>query len=203
VSPRIAIIDDEAGVRNSVAAVLATYGYQSRGFASAPQFLAAVARDSFACIVMDIRMPEMDGLQAFQALRGKGVATPVIFVTGHGDIRLAVRCIKAGAADFIEKPINDELLVESIVAAMRSAHKGGQQYIDRVTFAARLARLTPRERTIIELLADGHTSNSIAAVLGISSRTADHHRANVLEKMEAASLAQLIKAFAVYDLGDG
>jgi two-component system response regulator FixJ len=187
---RVAIIDDDAAARHSLAEVLKTYGFAVAEFASGEAFMTSPEWDAYQCILLDIRMPNVDGIEVQHRLRSRNLRTPIIFITGHADIPLAVRAMRGGAFDFVEKPIHDEELSAAIDFAIASSrHETSEPggYFDRV------ARLTPREREVMDLVVEGHSSAAIGAILGVSHRTADHHRARILEKMEVASIAGLIR----------
>jgi FixJ family two-component response regulator len=138
-------------------------------------------------------MPGVDGLKVQKLLRHQHARTPVIFITGHGDIPLAVRAMREGAFDFIEKPVRDDLLTASIDSALKSANDAWKDEAAAKATRERIRQLTPREREVMQLVVEGHSSTAISAILGISSRTADHHRARILEKMGATSVANLIR----------
>jgi two-component system, LuxR family, response regulator FixJ len=175
------LVDDEPAVRDGLALMLSTYGFKVETFASAAALLESVG-DRIGCVVADIRMPGMDGLALQAALARRPVRLPVILITGHGDIPMAVAALKAGALDFIEKPVDDVALVASLRAAFEQA-----------SFNADAARLTPREREIVALIVEGRTGAAIADHLGISPRTVEHHRTAAMEKLGAGSLAQLVR----------
>jgi FixJ family two-component response regulator len=189
----IAIVDDDAAVRRSLAEVLTTYGFTISEFNSGIDFLERGSQVSADCILLDIRMPGMDGLEVQKRLQQRNASTPIIFITGHGDIPLAVRAMREGAFDFVEKPVRDDVLTLSIEAALKSVSRLQSASDEAAAFGERIGRLTPREREVMHLVVEGHSSTAIGAILGISSRTADHHRARILEKLEATSVANLIR----------
>lgn len=189
----IAIIDDDEAVRRSLAEVLSTYGFVITEFSSGTAFLERVSKVSPDCVLLDIRMPGIDGLEVQKRLRQKHPSIPVVFITGHGDIPLAVRAMREGAFDFVEKPVRDDVLTQSIRSALKHVHREQSAQDEAAAFAGRIRQLTPREREVMNLVVEGHSSSAIGAILGISSRTADHHRAKILEKLEAASVANLIR----------
>jgi two-component system, LuxR family, response regulator FixJ len=190
---RIAIVDDDEAVRTSCAEVLKTYGYFVAEYRSGLEFINSSDWNDYHCILLDIRMPHLDGLEVQQRLRERELRTPIIFITGHADVSLAVRAMKGGAFDFVEKPIHDEELNDSILAAIASAGAAAFSEDEVATYIQRVSRLTPREREVMDLVVGGHSSSAIGAILGISNRTVDHHRARVLEKMEVGSIAALIR----------
>ena len=189
----ILIVDDDADVRDSLRALLESAGFQVRDFDSAKAVLAHTALGQGACLIADIRMPDMDGLALQEELLNRRVALPVIIVTGHGDIPLAVRAMKAGAVDFIEKPFDDELLLQSIQRALERGKENRNQASLAQTAAARIGLLTERERQVLERLVAGQANKVIAYELDISPRTVEIHRAHVMEKMQARSLSDVVR----------
>ena len=191
---RVAIIDDDAPARTSLMEVLKTYGYAVADFTSGLEFMATPDIAAFQCVLLDIRMPEIDGIEVQKRLQERGLTTPIIFITGHGDVPLAVRAMRGGAFDFVEKPVHDEELNAAIEAAIASVKREAIEPDSESRHAERLARLTPREREVMDLVVEGRSSAAIGIILGVSHRTVDHHRARILEKMEVASIAGLIRA---------
>jgi FixJ family two-component response regulator len=189
----IGIVDDDKAVRRSLTEVLETYGFNTVEFSSGEEFLETRSKHRLDCILLDIRMSGVDGLRVQKVLREQHAFIPVIFITGHGDIPLAVRAMREGAVDFIEKPVHDDLLTASIESALNSSEHAARDRAGAESIRKRLDQLTPREREVMQLVVEGHSSTAIAAILGISSRTADHHRAHILEKMGATSVANLIR----------
>lgn len=187
------LIDDDDAVRQSLAFMLSASGYAVRVYESAQLFLDAVPTLQPGCIVTDVRMPGMDGLELQLRLKALNVAMPVIVITGHGDVPLAVQAMKAGAVDFIEKPFGDESLLSAIRVAV------GRQTLDAVRAAeiagirARMATLSTREMEVLEGLVQGHPNKTIAYDLQISARTVEVHRANVMTKMSASTLSDLLR----------
>jgi len=187
------IIDDEPAVLDGLQLMLSTFGYACRTFASAEDFLASVTPESKGCVVADVRLPGMSGLELQKELRQRGYPLPVIFITAHGDIRMAVAAVKAGAVEFLEKPIDDTLLIDSLRQALirddaeRSARSRAQDLV------ARLQRLTLREREVMELVIQGFSNSVVGERLGISPRTVEHYRASLMEKMRARNLSELVR----------
>jgi two-component system response regulator FixJ len=192
------VIDDDVEVRQSLAFLLSTAGLAVRVYESAIAFLAA-ARDGIAdgCIVSDIRMPQMDGVELLHHLRKLSIGLPVIVITGHGDVPLAVASMKAGAVDFIEKPFDDEVLLSAIRSALRHQVGDSRKRAEVATIRERLKTLSAREREVLDLLAAGKPNKIMAHELGISSRTVEIYRANVMNKMQAGSLSDLVKMVLV------
>jgi two-component system, LuxR family, response regulator FixJ len=189
----IAIVDDDQAVRRSLVEVLRTYGFDTVEFSSGEEFLNKGHSHHLDCILLDVRMPGVDGLKVQKLLRQQHASTPIIFITGHGDIPLAVRAMREGAFDFIEKPVRDDLLTASIDSALKSGSRTWKDEVAAKVTRERIRQLTPREREVMQLVVEGHSSTAIGAILGISGRTADHHRARILEKIGATSVANLIR----------
>lgn len=189
----IFIVDDDLAVRDSLAVLLEVEGFSPRTFASAESFLEVWSPDLRGGLLLDVRMPGMDGLELLDRLNNSGNELPVVVMTGHGDVPLAVRAMKLGALDFIEKPLTDTVLrnaVRTMIAYEEERHERAseQQEIDR-----RLTQLTPRERDVLEKLVLGQPNKVIAYELDISARTVEVHRARVMEKMQAKSLSHLVR----------
>jgi two-component system, LuxR family, response regulator FixJ len=187
------IVDDDEAVRQSLAFLLSTAGIPVRVYESATSFLAALPTLQPGCLVTDVRMPDMTGIELLQQLRDKDIKLPVIVITGHGDIPLAVEAMKSGAIDFIEKPFAEESILRAVRAAEDRAKKLGRRSDEETQVAVRLAALSERERQVLEGLVAGHANKTIAYELGISPRTVEVYRANVMTKMQAKSLSELIR----------
>jgi two-component system response regulator FixJ len=183
------IVDDDEAVRQSLAFLLSSAGLAVRVYDSASAFLAGLAGVKGGCLITDIRMPGMTGLELLHALKSKACGLPAIVITGHGDVALAVEAMKAGAVDFIEKPFDQEAILAAVRAALERGGEGG----DTTAIAARLASLSERERQVLEGLIAGRPNKTIAYDLGISPRTVEVYRANLMTKMEARSLSELIR----------
>lgn len=193
----IHIIDDEDAVRRSASFILKTSGYAVKPWASGVEFLKEVRHLDAGCILLDVRMPEMDGLEVQRTLQERGVVMPVIILTGHGDVGTAVRAMKQGAVDFIEKPFEKEVLIRAITAAFErlDATRSADSRAEEASVI--IAGLTGREREVLEGLAQGLPNRTIAYDLGISARTVEVHRANVMAKLGARSLSDALRiAFA-------
>ena len=191
--PVVFVVDDDADIRESLQTLLEASGFQVQTFDSASSFLTNWAFDGIACLIADIRMPDMDGLQLQEELVRRKAGLPVIIVTGHGDVPLAVRAMKAGAIDFLEKPFDDKLLLSSVGRALEAAKTAQNSAAEAQRAEARIAELTSREKQVLELLAAGRPNKVIAYELDISPRTVEIHRARVMEKMRAKSLAELVR----------
>jgi FixJ family two-component response regulator len=187
------VVDDDPAVRDGLKALLTVSGYRIEAFDSAESFLAAADRGAVGCAILDIRMPGMNGLELQRELKRRGIALPVIIITGHGDVPLAVAALKAGAVDFLEKPFDSDALLASIAEALRRNAAARVSTFDRDTVAARVAQLTPREREVMDLVVAGHPNKVVADRLGIAVRTVEIHRARVMEKTEARNLSELIR----------
>jgi len=189
----IHIVDDEEAIRRSASFMLKTSGFDVETWASGVAFLKEARTAAHGCVLLDVRMPEMDGLEVQQALLDRGIALPVIVLTGHGDIAIAVRAMKAGAVDFLEKPFEKARLLDAIEAAFaRLDDKAGRA--DRAQDAAVvIASLTAREQDVLKGLAKGLPNKTIAYDLGISSRTVEVHRANLMSKLKVRSLSEALR----------
>jgi two-component system response regulator FixJ len=187
------IVDDDDAVRESLTAILQIHGLAAIGYPSAEAFLLNYSPLPVACAIVDLRMPGMDGLTLLEHLRSRGLMLPVVVVTGHGDVPQAVRAMKAGAIDFIEKPYTNGLLVEAVRKGLDNARAGGPAHVDQQAVRERLSALTGRERDVLQQLVIGHPNKIIAFNLGISPRTVEIHRANVMKKMVAESLSHLVR----------
>jgi two-component system response regulator FixJ len=189
----IALIEDDEAILRSLSMLLESRGIPVNPYASAESFLAARVAPSPQCVVSDIRMPGMSGMELQQELRKRGSAVPVILITGHGDIAMAVQAIKQGAFDFIEKPFDDERLIESISQAIESGHRRRVEQSERALLKARVAELSPRQIEVMRLVADGFSNKEIAHKLNLSPRTVENYRAWMMEKMAAKNLADLVR----------
>ncbi|MDB5734367.1 MAG: response regulator receiver protein [Alphaproteobacteria bacterium] len=186
------VVDDDADIRDSMMMLLEGAGFKVRTFASARQFMAD-ADPKLGCVVADIRMPDMSGLELQEEIARRHSGLPVIIITGHGDVPLAVRAMKAGAIDFIEKPFDDEKMIDSIRRALAAGLKARSESADTRAATDRLALLTPRERDVLDKLVQGRSNKIVAFELGISPRTVEIHRAHIMDKMDASSLSDLVR----------
>lgn len=195
--PVLHVVDDEDAVRRSAEMLLAASGHRTAGYASGPAVLAAAGLDGKGlapgCMILDVRMPGMDGLQLMEELAKRGVTLPVVVVTGHGDVPLAVRAMRAGAVDFLEKPYTEERLLEAVAAALAMGGEAAQRRVEAAKAGAQVAGLSPREREVLGCLVQGMANKVVAHNLGISPRTVEVHRANLMEKLGARSLPDLVR----------
>jgi two-component system, LuxR family, response regulator FixJ len=189
----IYVVDDDDGMRRALDALLSTVGYKTAIFSRPTEFLAKFKPDSAGCLVLDIRMPDMSGLEVQQQLNRMGSMLPVIFITGHGDVPMAVQAMKEGAFEFIQKPFRDQDLLDRINHALKLDAENRSTVARRADIQHRLESLTPRERQVMDLVVDGAANKVIAIDLGLSERTVEIHRAKVMEKMGARSVAHLVK----------
>jgi len=188
--PTVFVIDDQKAVREALGEMLSVSGFSVRTYSSADSFLASVEEPQPGCIVADVRMPGTDGISFVRELQRRCIVTPVVLISGHADVPMAVAGIKVGAEDFIEKPVDDAALVAAINRGLARAYATPAS--DK-SLAAQFARLTQRQAEIFDLVAQGFTNVAIAARLGISTRTVESYRAQVMDKMEAGSVAALVR----------
>jgi two-component system, LuxR family, response regulator FixJ len=189
----IYVVDDDDGMRRALNLLLNTVGYRTAAFASPKEFLETFKPDTAGCLVLDIRMPGMSGLELQQHLNRTGSMLPVIFITGHGDVPMAVQAMKEGAFEFIQKPFRDQDLIDKINHALGQDKENRNTLARRADVLHRFESLTPREKQVMELVVDGAANKVIAIDLGLSERTVEIHRAKVMEKMGARSVAHLVK----------
>jgi two-component system response regulator FixJ len=192
-APTIFVIDDQPSVRDAIGEMLSVFGFTVETFDSATSFLGKVPATRPGCVVADVRMPGMDGIALVGEMIRRGIGIPIILISGHADVPMAVAGIKAGADDFIEKPLDDAKLVAAINRALNrsfAAQDSAKQHDD---LGERFARLTPRQAEIFDLVAGGFTSQAIAAKLDLSTRTVESYRAQIMEKMQAESVAVLVR----------
>jgi two-component system response regulator FixJ len=192
-SPVVHVIDDDDAARDSLSFLLRTAQIEARTYETAPAFLAANKNLSIGCVITDVRMPEMTGIELLRRLRESGNDVPVIVITGHGDIPLAVEAMKFGAADFFEKPYDDEALVAAVRVALNRQEGDAQKQAQRSILDERLTTLSHRERQVLEGLVAGKPNKIIAFDHDISPRTVEVYRANVMTKMQASSLSELVR----------
>ncbi len=195
-SPLIHLIDDDAAVRESLALLISTVGLRVQTWERPDTFLAEFDRQGIGAIVLDVRMPGISGLRVLDTLIAQGVDQPILMLTGHGTVEMCRRAFKAGAAEFLEKPVNDEQLLEALQQAVRLHVKSRERHqADRLA-RERYAQLSEREREVLGLIVAGLTNKEIGRALDLSPRTVETHRAHLFAKLQAESLAQLIRAYA-------
>ena len=190
---KVYVIDDDEAMRDSLGFLLGSAEFDVTLFESAQHFLDALPGVDFGCVVSDVRMPGMDGIELLKQLKASSNPYPVLIMTGHGDVPLAVNAMKLGAVDFLEKPFEDDRLISMIDVALKQAKSGARTESDRADVAARISSLSPRERQIMEGLVAGLSNKLIAREYNISPRTIEVYRANVMTKMQAASLSELVR----------
>jgi two-component system response regulator FixJ len=194
------VIDDDEAARQSLEFLLRSARIEVRTYDSAMAFLEIVPNINSGCIITDVRMPEMSGVDLLRRLKDLQIGIPVIVITGHGDVQLAVEAMKTGAADFLEKPFDDDVLLASVQSALTRGEKDAQRDAERSELKERLAMLSNREREVLEGLVAGHPNKIIAYDLGISPRTVEIYRSNVMTKMKASSLSELVRMALVAGL---
>ena len=187
------VVDDDQAMRSSLKWLIESVGMAVETYDSADAFIRNYYPGRAGCLLLDVRMPGMSGLELQEHFLEHQIKIPIIIITGHGDVPMAVRAMKAGAVDFIEKPFNDELLLESIRNALQLDVEQRSMQTERAEIATRLAHLTPREHEVMDMVTDGRSNKEIAVTLGVSAKTVEANRARVMEKMEADSLADLVK----------
>jgi len=192
-TPTVFVVDDDEGVRNSLRFLLKSVGLTTRALASASEFLEVYTYNQPGCLVLDVRMPGMSGIELQQQLNLRGAAIPVIFITGHGDIPMAVEAMQHGAFDFLQKPFRDQDLIDRIQRALERDARNRTVLAQHVRIRERLESLTPREREVLTLMTRGKPNKVMAAELGVSQRTVEIHRARVMEKSGANSLAHIVR----------
>jgi FixJ family two-component response regulator len=199
--PLVFIVDDDEDMRRALAVLIRSGGYEVAALGSAEAFLQQAVPDRPACLVLDLRLPEIDGMALHQVMQARGGSLPIVFLTGHGDVRTSVRAMRAGAIDFLEKPVEADRLFASIARAIAfdQERRGARESEQAV--AARFARLSPRELQVCHLMAAGLPSKVIAERLGISLRTVKVHRGRVMQKLEAGSLADVVRLVEVLAKG--
>ena len=188
------VIDDDASIRDAVSVLLQTRGLRPRTFSTAEDFLASLKDAGPVCAVVDVCLPGMNGLELQQQLASRGIESALVVMTGQASVPIAVRAMRAGALHFIEKPLDPEVFLKVLDEARARRDAIAEKFARRAQTKARLDRLTPREREVLAMLVDGHMNKVIAGRLGISTRTAEHHRAHIMAKLEAPTLSHLIRS---------
>lgn len=201
--PIVFIVDDDEAVRNSLRLLVKSVGLSATALVSAQEFLASYDPLQPGCLVLDVRMPGMSGLELQQQLNARGAVIPVIFITGHGDVPMAVEAMQQGAFDFLQKPFRDQDLMDRIQRALEKDRANRAELGERSRIREQYETLTPREREVLALVTSGKANKVMAADLGLSQRTIEIHRARVMEKMGASSLAHLVRMVLDLEERDG
>ena len=191
--PTVFIVDDDEAMRDALDTLIRSVGMRTSLHASADEFLAAYDPEQPGCLVLDVRMPGMSGLDLQDALAEQGIKLPVIIITGHGDIPMAVQAMRAGAVDFLEKPFREQELLHRIHQAVEQDARAQQDRAAKAEITARLASLTPREGQVLDLVVAGKPNKAIAGELGLSHKTVEFHRAKIMDKMRADNVAELVR----------
>ena len=199
--PVVFIVDDDSAVRDSLTLMIEQADISVQSFESAKAFLSAYGPGFFGCIILDVQMPEMNGMQLQEELLQRKILLPVIFLTGHGDIPMSVRAIQTGAVDFLTKPVTREKLLTAVRSAFVEAEKRVDEAAHKQNALACLAKLTQREREVMSLAVQGHSNKEIAACLGISHRTVEIHKSNIMRKTDSVNLLDLVRITRESDLG--
>jgi RNA polymerase sigma factor (sigma-70 family) len=197
--PRVFIVDDDDAVRDAIGLLLGLRGYATRTFASGTDFLAAIDPEARGCVLLDLRMPDVDGLQVQAELRARGIDLPVVILTAHGDVASARAALKAGAFDFLEKPVDDGVVMKVLEAALARDLEAGKRSERQRMLREQLARLTPREIEVLGRIVQGRHNREIALELGISPRTVEVYKARIMDKLQVDRLSDLIRI--VLDFG--
>jgi FixJ family two-component response regulator len=187
------VVDDDPSVRKALERLLRSAGYNAMTFASAPEFLDFTCPDRPGCLILDIKMPQLSGLDLQERLSEKGLSLPIIFITGHGTVPASVRAFKAGALDFLQKPFKDKKLLDAVSRGIKKHRRLRRDQKDMKTLRTRLEMLTPRERDVFSLVVTGMLNKQVAFDLGITEKTIKVHRAHVMQKMGAQSFADLVR----------
>ena len=187
------IVDDDEPVRGALQLLMKSVGHDAKTFATGDEFLAACSPGIPGCLILDIRMPGMSGLELQEKLHQQGVNIPIIFITGHGDVPMAVEAMKQGALEFLQKPFREQDLVDRVNEALEKDESASKFALQRTEIEPRIAKLTPRERQIMDMIVQGKANKVIAIDLGVSQRTVETHRTRIMRKMQAKSLAELVQ----------
>lgn len=190
---KVYVVDDDEAMRDSMQWLLESRGFAVECYRTAEEFLAAYTSDRPGCLLLDVRMPRMSGLELYERLRSRNYRLPVIFITGHGDVPMAVSALKKGAADFIEKPFNDQELADLVENSLERDARARQERRRQESVSSRLCSLTPREKEVLGRVVAGKLNKQIADELGISIKTVEVHRGRIMEKVGAGSLAELVQ----------
>lgn len=200
--PLVSIVDDDPAVRDALRLLMESAGLRAEVFANAGDFLDGVSVSRPGCLVLDVRMPEIDGLELQRQLAARGSRLPIIILTGHGDVPTAVRALREGAFDFIQKPFESRYLLQRVAEAIDLDARTRRQHAGRSEIAARMTKLTPREREVLDQIVEGLPTKAIAAALGSSFNTVQNQRASILRKMAAESVADLVRMVMIVRAGE-
>jgi FixJ family two-component response regulator len=192
-APTVFIVDDDPSVRKSLYRLLSVSGFKVETFTSAQEFLQADRSYFPGCLILDVRLPGLDGLELQKVLAERGPAPPIVFITGHGDIPMSVRAMKAGAIDFLSKPFSEEALLKAVEQAIEKSRREIALMTEITHIRSRLALLTPREREVLRYVAAGKINKQIASDMGVTEKTVKAHRGQVMHKMQARSIAELVR----------
>jgi two-component system, LuxR family, response regulator FixJ len=204
VLPMAYVVEDDPGMRDALVLLLQSADFNVESYPSAETFLAKVHLSQPICLLTDVRLPGMDGIALYQHLAGLGLDPAVVIITAHGDVPMAVSALKGGAVDFVEKPFDPAILLDSVRDAWHRAAARQRRKSEVADFVARRSTLTPREGEVLALVAEGYSNKAIASKLGMSIRTTEHHRAHIMEKMGVRTLPQLINSlFALHGVNAG
>src|SRR5262245_3372563 len=198
-TPTVFVVDDDVDVRSALARLIRALGMQVEAFASAREFLGCQRPDGLACLILDVRLAGEDGLRVQDALRTAVWRPPIIFLTGHGTVPLCVRAMRGGAIDFLQKPVDDEHLLAAIATALEQDARTRDSQRQHAELQQRVATLTPREREVMGLVTAGLLNKEIASTLGTAEKTIKAHRANIMRKMQAGSIADLVRMVAILE----
>ena len=200
-APVVFVVDDDPAMRDSLRWLIESTGVQVETFPDAQTFLARIRPELPGCLVLDVRMPGMSGLDLQAELHRRGIGLPTIVLTGHAEVPMAVRAVKAGAIDFIEKPFSDQLLLDRVGQGIEMDREARESRARRADVLRRLSLLTQREREVLDLVVGGRANKEIAATLGLSTKTVEVHRSHVMDKMRASSVAELVRLVLVAQSG--
>jgi RNA polymerase sigma factor (sigma-70 family) len=201
-APTVFVVDDDVNVRGALARLMRSLGMQVETFASAREFLGCQRPDGPACLVLDVRIARENGLRVQEVLRATTWCPPIIFLTGHGTVPMCVRAMRAGAIDFLQKPVDDEDLLAAITTALEQDYRMRDSQRQRAVLQQRVATLTPREQEVLSLVTTGLLNKEIAYALGTSEKTIKAHRARVMQKMQATSVAELVRMATMVEMGE-
>ena len=191
--PAVFIVDDDDAMRDALQVLMRSAGMKPQAYSGAEEFLENYAPEQAGCLLLDVRMPGMDGIELQEKLATKRIDIPIVFISGHGDIPIAVRAMQRGAVDFIAKPFREQIVLDTIRRAMQRDAQRRRQRADRAAVEGRLATLVPREREVLDLVVTGKRNKVIAAELGLSHKTIEYHRGKIMAKMQAESVAHLVR----------